>query len=278
MSSIDAAIIKALVEHVGGDSSCIPDGSIGGVSYTAGDGINIANNNISVEFDSNTMELKDGKISAKTQLTTGDGLTTSNGKIIANLDTNTMLINSGKISAKTQLAAGDGISISSGKVNVNYDSNTMELKDGKLAAKVSNNLTWNDYVKQTDSKFNPMSYNDGAYLFSGLTMQDIQRARLYLRNSSTGSKYFICVGQTGDGIRFWSPISKIIIYLQVDNSKGIIFPRTLLNAGWQVPSNPDTNDYGFFIHPDNQECDEHLRQRDYFSILNLCGITFEETK
>ena len=30
MSSIDAAIIKALVEHIGGDSSTIPDGMIGG--------------------------------------------------------------------------------------------------------------------------------------------------------------------------------------------------------------------------------------------------------
>ena len=30
MSSIDAAIIKALVEHIGGDSSGIPDGAIGG--------------------------------------------------------------------------------------------------------------------------------------------------------------------------------------------------------------------------------------------------------
>ena len=30
MSTIDAAIIKALVEHIGGDSSGIPDGTIGG--------------------------------------------------------------------------------------------------------------------------------------------------------------------------------------------------------------------------------------------------------
>ena len=30
MSTIDAAIIKALVEHIGGDSSSIPDGTIGG--------------------------------------------------------------------------------------------------------------------------------------------------------------------------------------------------------------------------------------------------------
>ena len=34
MSSIDAAIIKALVEHIGGDSSGIPDGPIGGSSST----------------------------------------------------------------------------------------------------------------------------------------------------------------------------------------------------------------------------------------------------
>ena len=32
MSTIDAAIIKALVEHIGGDSSTIPDGIIGGDS------------------------------------------------------------------------------------------------------------------------------------------------------------------------------------------------------------------------------------------------------
>ena len=48
MSTIDAAIIKALVEHVGGDSSGIPDGTIGGKTYTAGDGIDITNDAISV--------------------------------------------------------------------------------------------------------------------------------------------------------------------------------------------------------------------------------------
>ena len=78
---------------------------------------------------------------------------------------------------------------------------------------------------------------------------------------------------SGSSIRY-----KIIIYLKVDNSKGIIFPISLLNAGWSVPDKPSTDDYGFSIAPDNQICDEHQRQRDYFSILNLCGITFEETK
>ena len=50
-TTIDAAIIKALVEHIGGDSSNIPDGTIGGggLKYTHGDGISIdANGKISV--------------------------------------------------------------------------------------------------------------------------------------------------------------------------------------------------------------------------------------
>ena len=47
MSTIDAAIIKALVEHVGGDSSGIPDGTIGGgTTYTAGNGIEISDENV----------------------------------------------------------------------------------------------------------------------------------------------------------------------------------------------------------------------------------------
>ena len=141
-TTIDAAIIKALVDHVGGDSSSIPDGVIGsGKTYTEGDGINIVNDQISVEYDANTMELKDGKLAAKNQITVGDGLTTSNGKIVANLDTNTMQMSSGKISAKTQLSAGNGISIASGKVNVNYDTDTMELKDGKLGVSTKLALT-----------------------------------------------------------------------------------------------------------------------------------------
>ena len=36
MATLDTAIIKALVEHVGGDSSGIPDGTIGGNAYTGG--------------------------------------------------------------------------------------------------------------------------------------------------------------------------------------------------------------------------------------------------
>ena len=54
-TTIDAAIIKALVDHIGGDSSGIPDGTIGGggPKYTSGDGIFIdANNKISVSVGS----------------------------------------------------------------------------------------------------------------------------------------------------------------------------------------------------------------------------------
>ena len=73
-TTIDAAIIKALVEHVGGDSSNIGSGSIGGQTYTAGTAIDISNNSISVKYDTNTMELKNGKLAAK-QSTSGGSST-----------------------------------------------------------------------------------------------------------------------------------------------------------------------------------------------------------
>ena len=141
MSTIDAAIIKALVEHVGGDSSSIPDGTIGGgKTYTEGDGINIVNDQISVEYDANTMELKEGKLAAKTQITVGDGLTTTNGKIVANLDTNTMYMSAGKIGAKTQLVPGDGISISSGVISVDRTANLTVNSLGAAADVSANNM------------------------------------------------------------------------------------------------------------------------------------------
>ena len=64
MSSIDAAIIKALVEHIGGDSDSIPDGTIGGggVTYTAGDGIDITDNAISVKYNDYDFTLSAGKL------------------------------------------------------------------------------------------------------------------------------------------------------------------------------------------------------------------------
>ena len=78
-STIDAAIIKALVEHIGGNPDSIPDGSIGGgKTYTEGDGINIVNDTISVEYDTNTMELKNGKLAAKA---CDAGIITSGSKV-----------------------------------------------------------------------------------------------------------------------------------------------------------------------------------------------------
>ena len=82
-------------------------------TFSTGNGIEITNNTIGVKYDGNTMELKDGKISAKTQLT-----------------------------------AGNGIEISNDVIGVKYDGNTMELKDGKLAVKASDNglpLTTDSY-------------------------------------------------------------------------------------------------------------------------------------
>lgn len=58
MSTVDAAIINHITN--GGGSSG------GGGSYTAGTAIDLTNNAISVKFNTNTMEIVDGKLSAKT--------------------------------------------------------------------------------------------------------------------------------------------------------------------------------------------------------------------
>ena len=70
-TTIDAAIIKALVEHVGGDSSGIPDGTIGGggTTYTAGNGIEIS--------DENVISVADHQHTNLTTLTIKQGLTAS---------------------------------------------------------------------------------------------------------------------------------------------------------------------------------------------------------
>ena len=117
-------------------------------TFSTGNGIEITNNTIGVKYDGNTMELKDGKISAKTQLTAGNGIEISNDVIGVKYDGNTMELKDGKISAKTQLTAGNGIEISNDVIGVKYDGNTMELKDGKLAVKASDNglpLTTDSY-------------------------------------------------------------------------------------------------------------------------------------
>jgi hypothetical protein len=70
-TTIDAAIIKALVEHVGGDSSGIPDGTIGGggTTYTAGNGIEIS--------DENVISVADHQHTNLTTLTINQGLTSN---------------------------------------------------------------------------------------------------------------------------------------------------------------------------------------------------------
>ena len=76
MSTVDAAIINYITNGSSGG------GGGSGVVYTAGDAINIANNQISVQYDTSTMELKNGKLSAKstssgggsTQILAGSGL------------------------------------------------------------------------------------------------------------------------------------------------------------------------------------------------------------
>ena len=64
MSCIDAAIIKALVEHIGLNPDEIPAGGTHeSVSYNAGEGINVSDDNtISVKYDTDTLQLKDGQL------------------------------------------------------------------------------------------------------------------------------------------------------------------------------------------------------------------------
>ena len=67
MSTVDAAIINHITN--GGSSG----GGGSGVSYTAGDAISLANNQISVQYDTNTMELINGKLSTKSGSSGGGG-------------------------------------------------------------------------------------------------------------------------------------------------------------------------------------------------------------
>ena len=97
MSTIDAAIIKALVEHVGGDSSGIPDGTIGGgTTYTAGNGIEIS--------DENVISVADHQHTNLTTLTIKQGLTASTitTNLISCVDEN------------------QGITLSANRVNITY--------------------------------------------------------------------------------------------------------------------------------------------------------------
>ena len=63
-TTIDAAIIKALVEHVGGDSSGIPDGTIGGggATYTATKPLDITDDVISLKYNNYDFTLSNSEL------------------------------------------------------------------------------------------------------------------------------------------------------------------------------------------------------------------------
>ena len=69
MSTVDAAIINHITN--GGSSSC--GGGSTGVVYTAGDGISLTNNKIVVKYNTSTMEIVNGALSAKISGSSGGG-------------------------------------------------------------------------------------------------------------------------------------------------------------------------------------------------------------
>ena len=80
MSTIDAAIIKALVEHIGGNPDSIPDGTSGGgggATYTAVEPMYISNDNkISLYYSPTTFKTIDVSGSKMLDLITPSGLYT----------------------------------------------------------------------------------------------------------------------------------------------------------------------------------------------------------
>ena len=80
MTAIDAAIIKALVEHIGGKPDSIPDGTIGGgggATYTAVEPMYISNDNkISLGYSPTTFKTIDVYGSKMLDLVTPSGLHT----------------------------------------------------------------------------------------------------------------------------------------------------------------------------------------------------------
>ena len=65
MSCVDAAIIKALVEHVGMDPEDVELGGHQCVEYTAGDAIALEDNQIHVKFNSDMFEINDNELCLK---------------------------------------------------------------------------------------------------------------------------------------------------------------------------------------------------------------------
>jgi hypothetical protein len=65
MSCVDAAIIKALVEHVGMDPEDVELGGHQCVEYTAGDAIALEDNQIHVKFNADMFEINDNELCLK---------------------------------------------------------------------------------------------------------------------------------------------------------------------------------------------------------------------
>ena len=80
MSTVDAAIINYITN--GGGSSGGGGGS--GVSYTAGDGISLTNNQIAVKYNTSTMEIVNGALSAKVS-SSGGGSSGGSEEIMTHL-------------------------------------------------------------------------------------------------------------------------------------------------------------------------------------------------
>lgn len=80
MSCVDAAIIKALVEHVGMDPEDVELGGHQCVEYTAGDAIALEDNQIHVKFNADMFEINDNELCLKSG---GSGGGTIDGVSIA---------------------------------------------------------------------------------------------------------------------------------------------------------------------------------------------------
>ena len=241
-TTIDAAIIKALVEHVGGDSSNIGNGVIGGKTYTAGDAIDLSNDKISVKYDTNTMELKNGALASK-----GGAIYT----------------------------AGKGISIGEDNVlNVNYDTTFFKSSDGVLTTKRYTITNYNASMK--DSQYFAINDTSNQIVFQNLAREDIIGYALILKHTSNGSRTCICVDDGGQYIRFWDVNSKNIICLKRNNND-IIFPRSAVTNGYQPPYSYGGSSY-WSIPINNMISTDATIYRMLFKILELLDVDFTEFK
>ena len=167
MSTVDAAIINYITN--GGGSG---GGGGSGVVYTAGDAINIANNQISVKYNTNTMEIVNGALSAKASSSGGGG-------------------------GSTQILAGDGLRFdTSNTIHVNFDPATMAIENGKLKALIfsGGNVPTEDVLTRS-SQYQSGTFSGNIYTVSlGYGVDGILSGNvLRLRNRSGDIDSFIIV-------------------------------------------------------------------------------------